>query len=318
MAPDMSHILTYLTVVEQGSFTKAAAILRVSKSVVSKHIGALEEALACQLLQRSTRKLVVTEIGQHYYQSLKSIPNLLADAQELIHNYQSEPAGLLKVIAPANFESSLKVDVVRHFLTQNPKVKLHLEFEQRPQDHLDGDFDVIILWKLSQENFPSYNLISKKLFSMPVGVYAAPKYLQKHGTPKVPEDLLSHNCFSTIDFKWPFKTENDAIEYVGVSGNIQTKSVEIIHEATVQGLGIAYSYPVVFQQALKNKSAVKLLENFTQLYVDVVAFYRQSAYKQAKVSAFIQSIQAYYQKRQDEILKRGQEESEIQAHGIVP
>ena len=305
--PDMAHILTYLIVAESGSFTKAATTLKVSKSVVSKHISALEEALSCQLLHRSTRKLVLTEIGQHYYESLKNIPNQLADAQDLIHNYQSEPKGLLKVIAPANFESALKNEVVQTFLTQYPKVKLQLEFEKKPEDYIDSDVDIMIMWKLNQDNFPNYNLVSKKIFTMPIGVYAAPDYLKKYGTPKTPNDLLNHNCFSQIDFKWPFKMKNQSINYVAVSGNLKTKSVEIIHEATLQGLGIAYSYPFVFEKALEDKLAVKLLEDYTQLYVDIHAFYRQSAYRQVKVSAFIQCIQHYYQKMQSEILERGRD-----------
>lgn len=305
MKPDMSHILTFLQVVEQGSFTKAADLLKLSKSVVSKHVCALEEALACQLLNRSTRKLEMTEIGQQYYQRLKNIPAQLTEAQDLIHDYQAEPKGLLKVIAPANFESSLKADVVPNFLKQYSKVKLQLEFEKNPEDYINSSFDVIIMWKLNHDIFPNYNLVSKKLFSMPIGVYASPKYLKKHGTPKVPEDLQAHNCFSQIELKWPFKMKNKGVKYVEVSGNLQTKSVEIIHAATLQGLGIAYSYPFVFQQALKDKTAVKLLEDYTPFYADIHAFYQQSAYRQLKVSAFIQCVQSYYLKMQEEILGRG-------------
>lgn len=305
MKPDLSHILTFLHVVEQGSFTKAADLLNISKSVVSKHVCALEEALSCQLLSRSTRKLEITEIGQQYYQSLKNIPAQLTEAEDLIHDYQAEPKGLLKVIAPANFESSLKADVVPNFLKQYPKVQLQLEFEKNPEEYVNSSFDVIIMWKLNHDIFPSYNLISKKLFSMPIGIYAAPKYLKKHGTPKVPEDLQHHNCFSQIDFKWPFKEKNKEVRYVQVSGNLKTKSVEIIHAATLQGLGIAYSYPFVFQQALKDKTAVKLLDDYTQFYADIHAFYQQSTYRQIKVSAFIQCVQDYYVKMQEEILGRG-------------
>ncbi len=305
MKPDMSHILTFLHVVEQGSFTKAAELLKISKSVVSKHVCALEDALSCQLLNRSTRKLEITELGQHFYQSLKNIPTQLAEAQDIIHDYQSEPKGLLKVIAPANFESSLKADVVPNFLKQYPKVKLQLEFEQKPEEFINSNFDVLIMWKLNYDIFPNYNLISKKLFSMPVGVYASPKYLKKHGTPKVPEDLREHNCFAQIEFKWPFKMKNKAVKYVEVSGNLQTKSVEIIHAATLQGLGIAYSYPFVFQQALKDKTAVKILDEYTQFHADIHAFYQQSVYRQLKVSAFIQCVQEYYLKMQEEILRRG-------------
>lgn len=306
MAPDVTHILTYIKVIEQGSFTKAAQVLNLSKSVVSKHVCALEAVLECQLLQRSTRKLVVTEIGLRYYQSVKNIPSQLDHAQEMIFGYQDVPKGVLKVIAPANFESSLKADVIPTFLTQNPQVTLDLQFEKKPQEYINGDFDIVIMWKLSQNNFPDYNLLTKKLFTMPVGIYAAPKYLHRHGTPKVPEDLLAHNCFSTIDFKWPFKMKNGAIQHIDVQGNLQTRSAEIIHEAAVQGLGVAYSYPFVFEQALRNNSVVKLLDEYTQFFVDIHVFYHQSAYKPLKVCAFIECVQDCYQKMQNEILRRGE------------
>jgi DNA-binding transcriptional LysR family regulator len=305
MKPDFTHILTYLAVVEHGSFTKAATILKISKSVVSKHISALEEALSAQLMHRSTRKILLTEVGQHYYDHLKSIPDQLEQASHVIHNYQAEPMGILKVIAPANFEYALRGEVLHDFLTRYPQVKLHVEFEKHPEDFIDSDFDIIILWKFNLEELPAYNLVTKKLFTMPIGMYASPEYLKKHGTPKKPADLTKHNCFSVIDTKWPFKMKDDRIEYVHVSGNLLTESVQVIHAAAMQGLGIAYSYPFVFQQALKDKTAVKLLESYTQLFVDINAYYRQSAYRQKKVGAFIECVQGYYQRIHHEVMARG-------------
>ncbi|MCB1827932.1 MAG: hypothetical protein KDH94_05845, partial [Coxiellaceae bacterium] len=259
----------------------------------------------CQLLIRSTRHCAVTDIGQQYYQHVKSIRHTIDEASTLIFNHQDQARGLLRVVAPTNFESSLKSEVVPRFLEQHPHVQLQLEFVKHPQDYLNQAFDLIILWKLTPLPFPDYALISKKLFTMPVGIYAAPSYLAQHGTPQTPEALSQHNCFSSIEHAWPFLREDGSLYHVSVSGNLLTQSDEIIYAATVAGLGIAYSYPFVFQQALQQQHVVRLLVPYTQLTVDVHLLYHPSHYVSQKITRFIDLVQSHYRAMQEQILQRG-------------
>ncbi len=273
--------------------------------MVSKHVSALEDSLGTQLLQRTTRKLVPTDTGISYYQQVKTIPEQVHAAQQVLQPYAKKPRGILKVISPANFAESLRLEVIPDFLTAHPEVTLNLKLVRPVRDYVNHDFDIIILWKLSNANFPDYNLIPKKLLEMNIGLYASPDYLKKHGTPQTPEDLEHHNCFSSVGRQWPFRKGKGVIKQINVSGNLISKDDSVIQTATSKGLGIAYSYPFIFQKELQEKTVVPVLQEYTNLRIDIYAFYHPTPYLPLKISAFIKGMQDYYGNMQEAILKRG-------------
>jgi DNA-binding transcriptional LysR family regulator len=303
--PNIEHIFTFIKVVESGSFTAAADLLGLSKSVVSKHVSALEDVLQAQLIKRTTRKLNVTDIGREYYDQVKSIPYAVEHAQQAIQPHKDEPRGKLKVISPLNFISSLKLDVVPQYLLQHPHVELELLGVRPVIDYLDEQFDVIILWKLQHDTFLNYNLQSVKLFSMPIGVYASPDYLAKHGAPKTPADLKSHNCFSSLGNSWPFKQAGGDVFSVDVGGRLNTNSDEVVDAVCSQNGGIAYSYPFVFYKSLKRGHVLPILSDYTHVFIELYAFYHPTSFLPRKIAVFIEEMQTYYQARQNEILERG-------------
>lgn len=301
MKVEIEHIVTFVTVVEQKSFTAAAIALGVSKSVVSKHISALEDALKNQFLIRTTRQLQVTDAGLAYYQHVKTIPDLVEQAMHMLQSYNDTPQGLLRLLSPANLSNSLKKEVIPTFLLNYPKVKLHLRFARRPEDDLHEKFDIAVLWKLSNENFPNYDLIAKKLISIPIGMYASKNYLKKHGIPQTPDDLAGHNCFSSGGLRWPFREENGEVYFRIVEGNLDTNDDEIIKTAVMKGLGIAYSHRVLFQDELNSREVVPVLQNYSQLFIDVCAFYQPTTFVPLKISKFIDAMQTYYHQIQNEL-----------------
>lgn len=307
MAVEIDHILTFIKVVEQGSFTAAADALRVSKSVVSKHVTSLEEALGCQLLKRTTRKLIVTDVGHAYYSQVKSIPDQIQSAQLSLQTYADEPKGVLKVIAPANFAASLKTNIIPDYLLAHTNITLNMNFVRPAEDYINDDFDIIILWKLNNTNFPDYNLVPTKLFSMPVGLYVSPQYLeQQEVLPSSAKDLVNYNCISSIGRKWPFREEDGSLYYVYTSGNLETSHDEVIREATVRGVGIAYAYPFLFAEDLQAGRVVPLLPSHTQLMLEVYAFYHPTPYLPVKIRNFVDTMKHFYRGIQEEINKRGQ------------
>lgn len=305
VAPDIEHIMTFIKVVELGSFTSAAYDLGISKSVVSKHVSSLEEALHSRLLKRTTRKLSITDVGKVFYEQVKNIPYEIQHAQQAIQPFNDEPHGLLKVIAPANFITSLKDEVVPDYLLKYPKVNLSLRGVRPVINYVNEEFDVIILWKLAHVNFPDYNMVAVKLFSMPVGVYATPEYLEEHGTPQHPDDLLNHNCFSSTGRRWPFRQEDGSVYYINIDGRLRSKSDEIIHAACSNSVGIAYSYPFLFQDELQNGTVVQILKDYTHIYIEMYAFYHPTSFLPPKISAFNEALKSHYHARQEEILSRG-------------
>lgn len=304
--PSIEHIFTFIKVVESGSFTAAADALSLSKSVVSKHVSLLEECLQAQLLKRTTRRLHVTDMGQTFYEQVKNIPYEVAHAQQSIQPFQDEPRGVLRVISPLNFVSSLKLEVVPNFLTQHPHVEMDFRAVRPVFDYVNDEYDVIILWKLQHEDFPDYNLQSMKLFSMPLAVYATPGYLEANGTPQTPSDLKSHNCFSSIGRHWPFREAGGEVYSIETQGRLHTNNDEIIQSACVSGAGISFSYPFLFYKALQAGQVVPVLEDYTNVFIELYAFYHPTSYLPPKIAVFIERMKTYYQSHQDEILKRGE------------
>ena len=305
MKPDIEYIMTFIKVVELGSFTSAACDMNLSKSVVSKHVSSLEEALNVRLLKRTTRKLNVTDVGQIFYEQVKNIPYEIEHAQQAIQPYNDEPHGLLKVISPANFISSLKEEVVPNYLTKYQKVNLNLRGVRPVAAYVNDEFDIIIVWKLQHLNFPDYNMVGAKLFSMPIGIYATPEYLAEFGTPKTPDDLMDHNCFSSAGKRWPFRESTGTVYYKNIDGRLRSQNDEIIQAACVRGVGIAYSYPFLFEKELRSGAVVQLLEDYTQVFIEMYAFYHPTPYLPPKISTFIDEMKDYYRSRQDEIMARG-------------
>ncbi len=164
MRLDIQYIMTYIRVVELGSFTSAAYDMNLSKSVVSKHVSALEDVLQVRLLKRTTRKLSVTDVGKVFYEQVKNIPYEVEHAQMAIQPFNDEPHGLLRVISPANFIASLKEEVVPSYLLNYEKVSLNLRGVRPVDDYVNDEYDIIILWKLEHLNFPDYNMVAVKLF----------------------------------------------------------------------------------------------------------------------------------------------------------
>lgn len=303
LKPQLEHIMTFIKVVELSSFSAAADDLAVSKSVVSAHVSTLEQALQCQLLIRSTRKLSLTDAGLAYYNNLKTLPDLLSTAQNCLLDYNEMPRGILKVIAPMNLSHSLKKEIVPGFLKQYPDVTLQLSLVRSIESHLSSNFDVLIMWKLEHENFPDYPFVAKRLLKLPVGLYASPNYLKKHGTPKTPDDLLQHNCFSAANEQlWPFTLPDGKIIQLSVRGNLKTTDDDVIHGAVCEDVGIAYSYSYFYLDALKQGTVVPVLEEFTHVNIEVYACYMPGAYVPLKISCFIEKMRDYYQKIQAEIM----------------
>lgn len=318
MRPRFEHIMTFIQVVEQECFTGAAKILGVSKSVVSKHIAALEYSLKTQLLTRSSRKCTPTAVGLSYYQQIKQIPALLEHAHNILQTLNTKPHGLLKVIAPSHFNHSLKNIIIPDFLTTYPEITLQLRLELAVEDFINEDFDIIILWKLHTESFPNYPLIGKKLFTMPTGLYATPDYLARHGTPTTPQDLLQHNCFSTEGDRFPFINSDGEIVYQKISGNLQTTNDDIVYGATMNSVGITYSYPFLFHKELQSGQVVRLFNDYPTLFIDVYAFYHSGPYCPIKIKVFIEKLTMYYQMMQQAILQRGQPVAEDETvHGFA-
>src|SRR5262245_4825160 len=181
-------MLVFARVVQAGSFTAAARELSMPKSTVSRKVSELEERLQSRLLQRTTRKLSLTDVGRTYYEYCARIAGEAEDAERAVGNLQKTPRGLLRVTAGIN--STYLGPIISDFLTRYPEVQLELFCTGRAVDLVEERFDVGIRAGTLLDS----TLIAKSLGRVSWFFVAHPGYLKKRGRPKSPDDLKAHDC----------------------------------------------------------------------------------------------------------------------------
>jgi DNA-binding transcriptional LysR family regulator len=188
MALDADDLLVFARVMESGSFSRAAQRLQLPKSTVSRRIAALEERLGEKLLQRSTRRLTLTEFGTGVLEHARALAGEVDGALALALHRQQRPTGRLRVSMPADFAHQMLTGMLARFVQDYPEVQLELDLSPRRVDLIAEGFDIAVRMG---ELPPDSQLAARRLAIFSSGLYASPAYLQRHGEPQLPEALLS-------------------------------------------------------------------------------------------------------------------------------
>lgn len=289
-------ILTFIKVVQKGSFQAAADALQISSSLASKRISRLEANLNAQLLHRTTRHLTLTEIGRHYFNNVQSIPLQLQSAFEQTIPLNDAMQGHMKIIVPYGFDNSIKQHVLPQFMHDYPDITIELQVVMNPADHLNEDFDLLVNGKRPNERFPDTNLVRRKLLDLPAGVYASKQYLQQHKRPNKPKDLLQHRCLSFIKGDdWPFIDKGGNTTLVHVDSALHSNSSGLLQGMTINHCGICYGFDFMFADGLADGSIVKILEQYVpKTMMECYLFYHQTEYMPAKTRELINRLLAVY------------------------
>ena len=289
----MGAIPVFVAVVQYGGFSPAARFLGISKSAVSKRISQLEQQLGVKLLHRTTRKLSLTEAGEHYFEhALKA--NLAArDAEDAVAQLQGEPQGRLRINSPMSFGRLHMAPMIPEFLKKYPKIRIDLVMDDKRLDLVSGGFDLAIRGGA----LPDSTLVARRLATLNSVLCASPDYLECHGYPQQLDDLLQHNCLSfsySNDVKeWSF-TQGNQRHSVVVSGNYQVNNSEALLEAVLQGLGIARLPTFVAGPDIRTGRLKVLFPEYKmpELAINAVLIERQ--YMPAKVRAFLDFAIEYF------------------------
>jgi len=235
---DLQYIPVFRKVAEAGNFSAAAQALRMTPSTVSRQITRLEERLGVQLLARTTRNLRLTEAGSKFYDSCTRGMAQLEDAIRAISQLQDEPQGLLRVGTTPFFGKLHIVPAITDFLFRYPKVSVDISLGHSDSSFLESGRDVLV----RAVPLSGSSIASQPLAPMEHVVCATPQYLQAHGTPRTPRDLVHHNCLISTQpvpvCEWPFIIGRRRRQ-IRVSGNFRADGMEAIYHAAVVGLGIA-------------------------------------------------------------------------------
>ncbi len=276
----------FVRVVEARSFTGAARKLSTTTSAVSKRVAQLEDRLGVRLLERTTRKVALTEAGTTFYDRCVRILAEVEDAELAVTSLSGEPRGTLRVSAPVIFGEMHVAPLVPDFLARHPHVSLDLSLSDRFVSLLDEGFDLAI--RIGQLGDSS--LVARRLGRVRVLVCASPSYLAKRGTPKVPMDLVSHNCLRyslvTSNREWSFRTASGHVS-VPVTGNFLSNHGGAMGEAALAGLGIARLPDFIVAAAVKRGALKTVLDDCPSSDGGVFAVHPAGRHPPPKITAFV-------------------------------
>ena len=261
MRDRLSGMRVFAQVVDAKSFSAAADKLGMSKSLASRHVSALERALSVKLLNRSTRRLSLTEAGAVLYEHCARIVQEAELAEERLSRTQSEPAGLVRVTAVPAFALRHVLPALPDFRQKYPKIQVKLFCSNRALDLGDAGFDLGI--RVSFE--PDPNLVARKLAANRSVLCASPAYLKRRGMPRRIEDLGKHDCvlFPAIAPKGVWTLRRSGRKYsVPVTGAFETDEMDVVRAAVVAGMGISFLPLYMVADALQQGLLVPLLRQF--------------------------------------------------------
>lgn len=285
-------------VVELGSFTAAAEAAGTTHSQVSRQIRQLEARLGAQLLNRSTRRISLTEAGRQYYEASRQILDALDEADLAVGQHQARPSGSLRVNAPMAFGTTELATWLPDFIARYPGLRVDLVCNDRMVDLIEDGFDVAL--RLTRE-LPDSTLIARKLADSAVLAVASPDYVRRHGAPQAPADLERHNCLVYTQqprpHDWTFTGESGVSETVGVKGSLQANTSVALRTAALAGLGIAATADFIVHGDVKRGALVRLLPGYTLRPRELFVLYPQNRHLSPKVRAFVDFAADYYRQR---------------------
>jgi len=284
----LPYLVTFARVVQSGSFVAGAERLKLSPSVASKHISKLEKRLGARLLNRSTRKLSLTEAGTAFYEHAARILDELDQSEHAVQRLQAEPSGRLKVSTLNSLANAVLAPLLPDFMRRYPKVQLEIVCSDRFVDLTEEGYDLAL--RITRE--PAPNLVARKLAEIRFQVCAAPAYLQRHGTPVAPADLASHRCLGypasiTPGSAWRFL--HDGREVVApIQSVFEINSVETLRELALAGEGLALLPTYSVGADLKAGRLVTTLPSYRGFSESTLfACYLQNRYGSPKLRAFV-------------------------------
>ncbi|WP_120510467.1 LysR family transcriptional regulator [Photobacterium salinisoli] len=288
----MQDMAIFVSVVKTGSFSESARLLGVSPSAVSRAIKQLEQQLGVCLLQRTTRKLRLSETGRTVYERCLQLDDTAREVLAICESQDSSARGVVKVAAPKAVAHSLIHPYVAEFLSLYPDIDVHLVLDDQALDLIEQEID--ILFRITRQ--PPQGLIGRSLMPIDHVLCASPEYLSRRGTPNHPKALTQHSCISLgendADSKWRFRQGESRLT-VPVTGRYRANHSRVRLEAAEQGIGIA-SLPVFVAEAgITNGSIRQVLPDweFETAYTgDLWMLYPATRHIPAKVSLFADYI----------------------------
>lgn len=280
---------TFITVVNEGTFTRAAERLTMSPQLVSKYVSQLEQHLGVRLLNRTTRRIHLTEAGARYHQRAQEVLNDIDDLENQLGDMESQARGLLRISAPVSFATRHMAPLLSSFQQAHRAVRIDLQLNDRKVDIVEEGFDVA----LRIGHLKSSSLIAKRIAPVRLVMCASPDYLKQNGTPKRPEDLKDHRY---LHYSYLNADPSSAVH-----GYLQSATQEMISnngdvlvEAAIAGAGIALQPTFIAGSAIREGKLQILLPEYEPAPMALFAVYAHRQLLASKVRSFIDFLEGYF------------------------
>ncbi|TKB47348.1 LysR family transcriptional regulator [Ferrimonas sediminicola] len=283
----------FASVVTEGSFTQAAKALSLSKAAVSQQVKQLESRLGVKLLNRSTRKLSLTEAGQDYYHSCLRVQSEIRAAEERLAELQGEPKGRLKVTCTANFGTRLIVPAIIAFKQLYPAIAIELLMNDQVQELVADNIDVAFRFGPLA---PS-QLVARPVLRCPYLLCASPEYLGRRGPPASIEDLGEHNWVIHRLSRHPNRItvgHRGKLEEVEIHGDVVTDNSMARRQFILDGLGIARIAEVDVRAELASGQLQRLMTDHHFGTMELYAVYAERQLMTHKLRLFLDFIQQWF------------------------
>jgi DNA-binding transcriptional LysR family regulator len=285
---DLNEMLVFARVALTGSFTTAAADLGMPKSTVSRKVSELEARLKARLLNRTTRKVSLTDVGRTYYDHCARIASEIEDAERAVTNLQELPRGLLRVTTGPNV--AFLAPILNDYLKRYPEVRLEVFCTGRTVDLIEERFDVAIRAGALGDS----TLIARSLGKVRWFLVGTPAYLKKQGRPRSIDDLKRHDCilFGTTPGGAALRLQRgDKTAQVAPPARLMVNDFDLVHAAALAGLGLALLPAYLCLDDLRGKRLERVLRDWEAPSVPVQVVYPSARYISPKVKTFVDHLQ---------------------------
>jgi len=282
----LAAMRTFIAVAEAGSFVRAGERLALAKSIVSKQVAALEQRLGARLLNRTTRSLSLTEAGGAYLERARDLIAEIDALESSLGDHALHPRGVLRVNAPVSFGISHLGGALADYAERYPDVRIDLTLNDRIVDLVEEGFDMAIRIAPRLDS----SLVARRLATTHGVLCAAPAYLERHGTPRRPEDLRRHRCLG-----YAYSTQGDAWRMEGPRGPVSVRldycmranNGDVLVAAAVAGAGVLLEPGFIVEPAIRAGALVPLLSRWKFPEYGVHAVYPHRRHLSAKVRSLV-------------------------------
>jgi DNA-binding transcriptional LysR family regulator len=290
----LASMSSFVQVVDTRSFSGAARQLKLSQGTITGHIQSLEQQLGIRLLNRTTRKVSLTDEGTQFYQRCSRVLAEVAEIENLARSLQQVPRGRLRLNTDVML-ARLVAPVVNEYVLIYPEMSIELIMTDQIGDLAAGAFDLAI----HAGSTSNSSLIQRRLGNAQRVVCASPGYLARHGTPRTPEELAGHNCLvvsnSSCTDRWRFTGRTGEYE-IKVDGNLRSNSIEAVRAAALTGQGVCRLPLMNVAEDLKKERLKRLLPGSTAAEVTIQAIYPGARHLSTRVRTFLDFVAKWLRK----------------------